>query len=390
MRVLVVHNYYQHWGGEDKSTEQEAQLLRRHGHEVLVYSRHNDEIREFYWFRKGLLFFEPTWSVRSCRGIERAIRDFHPQIVHIQNCFPLVSPAVIHVCKGLGVPVVHSLRDYRLLCPIGWLYRRNKVCGECVDRSLLRSILHRCYHDSALQTTSVALMLAVHRLLKTWERKVSIFIALSESSRRVFVEAGLPHDRVCVRPNFIERDPGPGHPTRQYALFVGRLSSEKGVATVLDAWRRLPKVPLKILGEGPLRPFAEDFIRTNGLSNVELVGFVRPEQVFSYLKRAYFLLMPSEWYEVFGRTIIEAYACETPVIGSAIGSMVDLIEVEETGLLYEAGDAQALASSVRHAMERPEMLARWGRQARRVFLREYTQEKAHQSLMEIYARVRPQ
>jgi len=388
MRILMIHNYYQQWGGEDESTEQELQLLQRHGHEVRLYFRHNDEIKTFSSLRKGLLFFEPTWSLRSYREAKHVIREFKPEIVHFQNFFPLVSPSAYYACVESDAPIVQTLHNYRLLCPIGWFVRNGEVCEMCLTHSLWRGVLYGCYHGSRIQTASIALMLTTHRLLKTWLRKVDVYIALTEFSRRKFIEGGFPKSKIFVRPNFLDKDPGLGGPIREYALFVGRLSPEKGLVTLLEAWLNLPHVPLKIVGDGPLRPRIEDYIGQNELGQIELVGFVPLQRVLQYLQKALFLVMPSVWYETFGRTIIEAYATGTPVIASRLGAMADLVEDGKTGLLFNPGEPDDLTAKVQYALEHPEEMARWGREARYVFEQRYSSESAYKSLMEIYEKVR--
>lgn len=384
----MVHNYYQQWGGEDEATEQELQLLKRHNHQVRLYCRHNDEIKAFSALRKGLLFFEPTWSLRSYREIKHVIREFKPEIAHFQNFFPLVSPSAYYACAESGVPVVQTLHDYRLLCPIGWFVRSGEVCEACLAYSLWRGVLYGCYHGSRIQTASIALMLTIHRLLKTWLRKVDVYIALTEFSRRKFIEGGLPESKIFVRPNFLDKDPGLGEPVREeYALFVGRLSPEKGLVTLLEAWRNQPDLPLRIVGDGPLRPWIEEYIGQNELGQIELVGFVPLQRVLQYLQKALFLVMPSVWYETFGRTIIEAYATGTPVIASRLGAMVDLVEEGETGLLFNPGEPGDLAARVQYALEHPEEMARWGREARYVFEQKYSSDSAYKTLMEIYDKV---
>lgn len=287
MRILMIHNYFQRRGGEDESNDQEIQLLKSYNHEVKLYSRHNDEIKDFSAPRKSLLFFEPTWSQKSYREIKRSIQEFKPEIVHFQNFFPLISPSAYYACAEMGVPIVQTLRDYRLLCPIGWFYRNGTVCEECLDHSLWRSISYGCYRDSSTQTASIALMLSAHRALKTWD-KINTFVALTEFSRQKFVEGGLPEHKILVRPNFLATDPGFAEIGREYALFVGRLSPEKGIVNLLKAWRNLPDVPLKILGDGPLRSWVEEYVQKHNLKQVEVVGFVPSKGVLEYQKKLAF------------------------------------------------------------------------------------------------------
>jgi len=382
-RVLMIHNYYQQWGGEDASTEQEVDLLRKHGHEVLLYSRHNDEIKSYSLLRKGLLFFETAWSWRSYREIKRVIQQYRPDIAHFQNFFPLISPSAIYACRESGVPVVQSLRDYRLLCPTGWYFRSGSVCEEC-KVSLWKAVRYGCYHSSHIQTMSIALMIKMHRLLRTWYRIIDAYIALTEFSRNKFIEGGLPQSKIFVRHNFLSNMPVFRRTEKRYALFVGRLSAEKGLDTLLKAWRKLPNVPLKIVGDGPLRKWIQEFTERFGLDQVKMYGFLPHEEVLDCLSKAFFLVAPSRWYEGFPRVILEAYALGVPVVASDLGSMSELVRDKETGLLFKVGDSEDLAYKARLAIERPVDLARWGERAHQIFEEQYTVRSAYERLINIY------
>jgi glycosyltransferase involved in cell wall biosynthesis len=382
MRVLMVHNYYQVWGGEDEAMNQEMQLLRDYGHDVELYSRHNNEIKSFSYLQKALMLLKPSWSFES-HNIKQVIKEFKPDIIHFHNFFPLISPSAHYACSEIGIPVVQTLHDFRLLCPNGWFFRDGKVCEKCSKDFLLRGILHGCYRNSRIQVIPVILMMKIHRLLGTWQKKVDAFITLTEFTHRKFIEAGLPETRMFVCPNFLAEDPGMGDSVRDYALFVGRLSKEKGILTLIEAWKELSNVPLKIVGDGPLRPQVEQYIREYGLEQVELVGFVPLERVFGYLKRALFLILPSTTQETFGRVIIEAYATGTPVIASRLGAMIDLVREKKTGLLFNASEPDDLVSKVRYAIEHPIELANWGQKARRTFEQKFSSDVIHSRLMEI-------
>ena len=384
MRILIIHNYYQSRGGEDESVDQEVALLRKTGHEVYLYSRHNNEIKNFSLPRRCLLFLEPTWSQRTFREIKRVIKKFVPDVVHVHNFFPLISPSVFYACSEMRVPVIHTLRNYRLLCHTGLLFRKNRICEECVDCSIWHGLIHRCYHNSYLQTASISLMLSAHRLMHTWQNKVSLFVASTEFSRAKFVKAGIPEKRIIVRPNYLLNDPGIGAEKRDGALFIGRLSHEKGLELLLNAWKELPDLPLTITGDGPLRPWMENFISRNNIKQIHIAGFLPADSVFKKLKKALFLVMPSTCYETFGRVIIEAYACGTPVLASRLGAMAELVQEDKTGLLFKAGGAADLAKQVRHALNNIDNLYKWGRAGRNLFEEKYSGEIAYQRLMDIY------
>jgi len=380
----MVHNYYQQRGGEDESTDQEFRLLSRFGHEVQLFSRHNDDINTYSLAQKSLLYFEPSWSNSSYNQILDEIHQFRPDIVHVQNFFALISPAVFYACSKNEIPVVFTLRDYRLLCPIGWFFRDGKVCEDCLSGSLWKGIFHKCYHKSALQTSSIALLLKSHRIIGTWHKNINKFIALTEFSRMKFIEGGLPSEQIVVRPNFLEQDPGIGEKTQSYFIFIGRLSIEKGLDVLLNAWKLLPNVELKIIGDGPLRGWVDEFIVYNQLENVEVLGFQRIEDVLILLKSASCLVMPSKWYETFGRTIIEAYATATPVISSKLGAMADIVIDHETGLFFAPGDALDLVEKVNYAINHPLELERWGKNAREEYESQYSDSIAYDRILDIY------
>lgn len=387
MRILMIHNYFQQWGGEDQSTEQELELLRSRGEEVEFYYRHNDEIKNFSKPRLAGLFFETTWSPRSYNEVTEVIKRFKPDVIHCQNFFTLVSPAIFYAAARSKVPIIQTLRDFRILCPIGWFIRDGQICEECMTHSLWRGIKYGCYRGSSAQTASIALMIKTHRILNTWNKRVNGFIALTEFSRNKFIEGGVPPEKIVVRPNFMSTDPGVQAQPREYALFVGRMSAEKGIKTLLEAWRQIPDLPLKVVGGGEEEQWAKDFIAQHNLTNVELVGFQKSEQVIEYQRRAKLLIMPSMWYETFGRVILEGYAVGTPALVSNLGAMAELVDEHKTGLRFTPGDADDLARKVRYAVEHPEQLQDWGHNARRKLEEQYSAESAYTRLMSIYQQV---
>ncbi len=384
MRILMIHNYYQQRGGEDESTELEVRLLQNHGHKVVLYSRHNREIDDFSPLKKSALFFVPSWSWRSYWDIQSLIGSFKPEIAHFQNIFPLISPSACYACSAAGVPIVQTLRNYRLYCPCGLFFRHETICEECLNHSPWHGIRYGCYRNSRIQTASVAFMLSAHRVLRTWSGKIDAYIALTEFSRHKFIAGGLPGSKIHVRPNFVEHDPGPGGESREFVLFVGRLSRGKGLDLLLEAWRSLPHVPLKIVGDGPLYAWARDSIREKGLKRVDLVGHIDPGSLMQFYRKALLLVMPSIWYETFGRTIIEAYAAGTPVVASRLGAMSELVEEGGTGLLFNPGDAEDLRSRIARALDHPAERGRWGSEARRAYEEQYSAERSYHLLTEIY------
>jgi glycosyltransferase involved in cell wall biosynthesis len=387
MRILMIHNSHQFIGGDDVAADQEIKLLQKYGHIVEPYYRNNTDISDFSIFRKTLLFFEPTWSWKSYKDINIRIQNFQPDIVHCQGFFPLVSPAIYDACIKHRVPIVQTLHDYRLLCPVSTLMREGRVCEDCLTGFPLSAVVHHCYRDSRLQTASVVSMLSIHRALKTWQRKVNLFLTPSEFARHKFIEGGLDPQKILVRPNFLVDDPGESNVKGKYALYVGRLAFEKGIDILLSAWKRCPNIPLKIVGDGPLYSWAKNYIKEYDLYNVELLGFQSLNEVIKQYREALFVIFPSIFYETFGRIIMEAYATGTPVIASNIGALAELVKSGETGLLFSAGNVEALEQAVQSAISNPDQLTEWGKAGRHKFEQSFTAEIAYQQLLCAYQRV---
>lgn len=385
MRILIAHNYAQNRGGADEAAEQEATLLRRKGHQVLLYTRHNDDINHFSTIRKSLLFFEPTWSPKTYGEIRKNIESFQPDIIHCHSFFPLISPAIYDAANHFGVPVVQTLHEYRLLCSAGWLFRDNQVCEECIDHSYFRGIIHGCYQDSRAKTAAFVLMLEAHRLQKTWSKKIKALITPTEFARQKIESAGFPTAKIWVNANFLSEDPGFSEEKQKFVLYVGRLSTEKGIVPLMQAWKNLPEVPLKIIGDGPLKEWVISYIKKHHLCQVELLGYLPLSTVLAYLKKALLLLLPSICYETFGRTIMEAYATGTPVIASRLGAMAELVTDGQTGFLATPGDPMELANVVQAAIADPHKLTRLGRHAREVYEAKFTPQISYRKLMEIYS-----
>lgn len=387
MRILQVHNPYQFHGGEDVVAKDELALLQQRGHEVQSYQRHNEEIRRWSVARKALLFLSTAWDRQSYREIRQQIRIFRPDVVHVHNFLPLVSPAVFFACAAEKTPAVLTLHNYRLLCPGALLLRDGKICEACVGTLPWRAVLYGCYRHSRVQSAAVSRMLTLHRLLGTWQHRVAAYVALTEFSRGKFIAGGLPAEKIHVRPNFLLHDPGPGAGERRGALFVGRLSPEKGIEPLLKAWRMLPEVPLTLAGDGPLLPWTRSFIRKHRMPHVNCLGQATLPVILEKMKQSLFLVMPSIWYETFGRTIIEAYATATPVLASRLGAMEELIQPGKTGLLFQPDNSDDLAAKVREALGQRDQLSEWGAAARDAFEKKYSAETAHTSAIKIYESV---
>jgi glycosyltransferase involved in cell wall biosynthesis len=381
MKPLLCHEFYQQFGGEDRAFLNEAALLRSHGHQVVEYTRHNDEIS--HASRVGVAA-RSVWNVGVYRELRALIRRERPDIMHCTNIFPLISPSAYKAARDEGVPVVQALRNYRLLCPSATLMRDGRVCESCVNKTVAwPAVLHGCYQGSRLGSAVVASMLAIHNLKGTW-RQVDRFFTPSHFARNLFIRAGMPADRIDVKQNSVMPDPGPGSGAGGHVLFVGRLSPEKGINTLLNAWAELKHdIKLRIIGAGPCGKMVTDAAAND--SRITALGELPFDSVLEELRAATCLVMPSVWYETFGRTIVEAYAAGTPVVASRLGTMEELVAPGRTGLLFEAGNASDLGRAVIELYNRSD-LNDMRLRARREFEDKYTVEQSYLRLMSIYER----
>jgi glycosyltransferase involved in cell wall biosynthesis len=386
MNILLVHNSYQQAGGEDAVVTAEAGLLAERGHRVIAYRRSNEELRGDGLIGQAIAGLRTTWSSRSYREITQLLKKGRPDVAHFHNTFPLISPAAYYACKQIGVPVVQTLHNYRLLCPGADFLRDGRVCGACLGQPVAwPGIAHGCYRGSRKATAAVAVMQITHRAMGTWQTKVTVYIALSEFARRKFIEGGLPANRIAVKPNFVAGDFKPRASPSQYALFAGRLSEEKGVQVLLSAWRMLQiAIPLRIVGEGPLQEKMSREIRGSLLPCVELTGRRTHEEVRLLMSEAKFLISPSICYENFPLAVAESFASAVPVIASRLGSMAEIVRDGVTGLHFEAGNPADLAAKVDWAWNHPEEMARMGRAARMEYEAKYTPSKNYEILIGIY------
>ncbi|HEY0564266.1 MAG TPA: glycosyltransferase, partial [Terriglobales bacterium] len=292
MRILVAHNEYQQRGGEDTVVEQETALLLAAGHEVVHYKRSNFEVQRFSGVRKLKLLSQTFWARDTQRDLTDLLRRVRPDVVHVHNTFMMISPVIYSCCQRMGIPVVQTLHNYRLFCPASTFVRDGSPCEDCVCKTLLEGVRHRCYRGSMSATAAAAGSLAFHRARGTWDNEVDRFIALTEFARKKFVASGLRACKLRVKPNFVYPDPGArDHLGTDYAVFVGRLTSEKGIETAVNAWHFLPKhIRLKVIGDGPLMPTLERRVASEDLSHVSLAGRLSREQTLEAMRNARLLL----------------------------------------------------------------------------------------------------
>lgn len=386
MKVLLVHNRYRTSApsGEDAAVQNERCMLEREGIRTVLFDRCNDDLSPVTALGKLSTAANTVWSQRSRREFRSLLKSEQPDVVHVHNTFAMVSPSIYGACKEAGVPVVQTLHNFRFFCPGGLFLRNGKPCEDCVDKGLLESIKHRCYRGSLAATGTLAAMLTLHRAIGTYERHIDRYIALTEFSRSRMVRGGIAPDKITIKPNFLPDPPAVGDGGGQYVAFVGRLLDGKGTETLLRAWRQLPDVRLKVVGDGALRPALESLATTERL-NVEFLGMRSREEVLGIVGRARCLVVPSEWYEGFPMVVAESFACGTPILATRIGSLTELVPDGVRGGLFAPRDADDLARRLRSLLSDDLALRRMRRSSRAYFDEQLTEGRNYQMLAQIYS-----
>ena len=381
MRVLSIHNHYRQSGGEDAVFDDEARLLEDHGHRVIRFTAHNDDLDGV---GPVTLARRSVWNGRTHQLLRDVIIREQPDIVHVHNTLPIISPSCFSAAHDLGVPVVHTLHNYRLLCPGVLLLRNGRVCNDCLGRRVpWPSIRHRCYRHSRAASATVASVVSVHRAVGPWTDRIDRYIAPTSFARRKFVEGGLPEGLISVKPHFVRGECSPGRGEAGAAVFVGRLSEEKGIRTLLSAWEQQPhQAELRIVGDGPLAPLVRSAAGRH--PGVRWLGARSRTDIGRLVGSASFLVFPSESYETFGRVIVEAFSVGTPVLSSDLGAGRELVDDGRTGRLFRAGDPVDLARLISWFLECPERVRPMRDSARAEFDAKYTAERNYELLTSIY------
>ena len=389
MKVLVLHNKYRLYGGEDAVAEAETNLLRGRGIEVMRIDADNQVdplVRVTGTLALGL---RSHWSPSSYERVRQVCREFRPDVAHVHNFWMRLTPAVHAACRKEGVPTVQTLHNFRLFCTNAQFQRNGQRCEDCLGHVPWRGVVRRCYRHSFMASLAVAGMIVANRARRTWTEQVNAFIALSEHSRKLFIAGGIPEARIHVKPNFIEDAVPTGiAPSRSCeVLFVGRLSEEKGVASLLAGWSKsgLGAIArLVVAGDGPERSRLEQQAASLGIaSSVRFAGHLSSTEVMSLLSNARAVVMPSLFHECFPRTLVEAMSAGRPVIASRIGALDELV-TGEVGIMFEPRDTDGIAQALRRCFENPVLADRLGACARIRYLNRYTPDRNFEALMAIY------
>lgn len=393
MKILLIHNFYQQPGGEKVVVEREIQMLRDNGHDVILYTRNNDEAATM---GKLALAQQSIWAKDSYHAIQKFITDEKPDLAHIHNTHMMISPSVIHACADMNLPIVQTLHNFRLLCPVATFFRDGHVCEDCLGKSVqYPAVLYGCFRDSRAQSAVIAANNAFHGWKNTW-RRVNYFITPTEFARQKLIQGGFDGSRIIVKPHFLPGDlndkPENLHrigfdASNPYFVVVGRLSPEKGTRVLLHAWKYLQGVPLKIVGDGPLMDEAKSVLQKYPNLDIELLGHLKSQQVNHLMQNALALVFPSECYETFGNVIIESFALGTPVIAVGHGASAELVTHGVDGYHFEPGHAESLAKTVQSLWENQPLAAKMGEDARHTYENHYTADRNYQQLMAVYRQV---
>ena len=380
MKILAIHNAYQQYGGEDIVARLESELLDQHGNACHRYVVSNKQISGV--LSKIAAAFGVVFSFSSFRTVRKLIQEIKPDVVHVHNFFPLISPSVFYACNAEGVPVVLTLHNYRIICPTAVMMHAGVVTERSIQEGPWWSIMHRVYRGSLTGTFLLCLMIFVHLRLGTWRNMVDRIIVLSQFAHTRFSKAGIPTDSMVVKPNFVDIPP-PIAFNRSGLLFVGRLSPEKGIEVLLSAANSMiaigkaPHRTITVVGAGPLA-------KSVGEGPVLSLGALPADAVEQHMQRSVALLLPSIWYEGFPMVLVEAYANGLPVIASRIGALAELVEDGVTGLLFEPGNADDLTEKMVWALTHPDEMRRMGDAARARYEALYTPERNYEQLVSIY------
>ena len=388
IRVLMVHNYYQQRSGEDAVFESEVELLRANGHPVDTLTFHNDGIEDNA-LGKLKLAASLVHNADSASALERKIRAFNPDVIHIHNLFPVGSPALLSVAAAYGVPVVMTLHNYRLICANALLYRDGEVCQDCVHKTVpMPGIVRGCYRGSCLQTAGLATMTSTHKMLHTWQNKVARYITLTDFARNRILDSSLHlrNEQVVVKSNFMF-DPlakdtdGASRDEKPHALFIGRLSEEKGMDTLLEAFQESGD-PIRIIGGGPYE--AQVKAAAEVCPNIQYLGFQEKPRIMAELQSAACLVFPSVWFEGFPMTLVEALAMGTPAVVSAIGGLPEIIEDGYNGLHVTPGHPVDVVQQTQRLLQDSNLQKTLAENARQRYLQRYTPDRNYQQLQAIY------
>lgn len=383
-KVLLVHNFYQVPGGEDTVFFNEKKLLEDNGHEVITYTRSNEELNNFHFWGKLCYPINTIFSFKTYNEVKKIIVDYQIDIVHVHNTWPLISPSVYYAAFHSNVPVVQTIHNFRMICPSGNLYHNGKICEDSLYKGLSSALKLRIYKGSFIHTLISVTTLKIHRLIGTYKNINLIF--LTEFNKGKILELNnngrmiIDPSKTYIKPNFVDMHKKiiPPEQRKNQFVFAGRLDKQKGIDLLLETWKEIKDYDLVICGTGPEETWCKEFIEENGMSNVHMMGFIQNMSTRDIISESKALILPTRCYEGFPMTIVESFACGTPVIGSNIGNVGSLIEDEITGLKFQLDSVESLRQMISSYDD--SMISNCSN----IFELKYTAAKNYEQLTEIY------
>ena len=391
---MLVHNRYRSGtpSGENRVVDQESAALAAAGHQVVMFGRNSDEIAGWPAVKKATLPARTVWSTESARELAAALRADRPDVVHVHNTFPLLSPAVLHACRDAGVPVVATIHNYRLDCAGGTFFRRGAVCHDCAGGSQVRAVVHGCYRGSRAATLPAAVSVTLHR--KSWRSLVSAYVFISAAQRDLLHGLDLEPDRTFVRHNLIPQLSMPRVRKTATIVYAGRLDEAKGLPLLMAGWdsylgqcaassgTAAPGLKLVIAGSGPLGDQVTAWASEH--PSVEMTGTLSSARCTELIAGARAVLLPSAWEEPFGLVAVEAMAAGVAPVAAGHGAFTELISPGVDGELFTPGDPAALGRAITDVERDPGRYERLGEQARRTYTERFDPKRSLDDLVRIY------
>lgn len=378
LKILVCHNWYKKRGGEDVLVEKEVAKLRQEGNDVKVFKRSSSEIKSG---RNVFLFWGSLWSFKSYQDLKKMLLEFKPDILHIHNTFPLLSPSVFWAAASTKTPLVQTIHNYRQFCLNGLFYRNHQVCEACLGKLPWRGVLYRCYRNSFFYSFSVFLLIAIHRLLGTWKKNTAIYIVGNVFTKTKLLSMGVPEEKIRVNFNLVDFEVRePTELDKTDFLFIGRFSPEKGIDLIMRAAAQLPQIKFQLAG-------GEKFEMPHNFpppSNLKILGWLSQKELEDKLRNCLALIVPSYWYETGPRVVLEAFSQGCPVITSNFNSFTEFVKHKKNGLLFEAGNQKAFEEQLKWAYSNPGAMRRLGLAAYQDFNHHYKPHDQYLKLIQIY------
>jgi glycosyltransferase involved in cell wall biosynthesis len=405
MKILQINKYYYLKSGSERYMFNLSSLLESHGHQIIPFAmRHEknfytkyskyfvenidyDRVINYSTSKKIFAALKTIYSKEAKNKLQKLITAEHPNIAHVHKFSNTLTPSIFYALKKQKIPVVHTLHDYRIVCPNYNMYNPNsyQICEACKGHTYLNALRTKCQKSSYLVSLNITIESYLYHLLRTYNHMIDVFIAPSKFIMKKVAEFGIKKEKILHIPHFVKYDLyTPNYENSGYILYFGRLVKHKGVKTLIKAMKILKDLKLYVVGEGPHRSELESYTTKNGMNNVSFLGYVPESKLIDLIRNCMFTIVPSEWYEPFGFTILESFALGKPVIGANIGAIPDIITNGYTGSLFTPGDTENLAEKIQSLSREQNRIKKMGQNARQTVEQEYNADRHYERLMKIY------